>query len=285
MKTMENRAIWARCIGRSAILIMALAAITYSMICASAYIWQEELVFAPEKSLRPLPPGLALDIESVSFGSADGQRLAGCYVTAPAGGKTVILLHGNGGNISRYPRTLAVLHSLGHGVLAFDYRGYGESSGSPTERGTYLDAAGAYDYLVGARGVAPTDIVAYGRSLGGGVATWLATARPLAALILESTFTRMADMGALRYPWLPSRWLTRIQYDSLSRIPLITCPILVAHGRDDALIPEHFGRRLAAAGRAIEFVSLPGGHNDAFLRAGPSYYARLDHFVRAAKGG
>ena len=284
MKAMENGAIWLRRILRSVTLIMALGTITYSMTCASAYIWQEKLVFVPEKVLRPLPPGLVLDIEPTVFESADGERLAGWYVAAPAGGKTVILLHGNGGNISRYPRTLAILRSLGHGVLAFDYRGYGESSGSPTERGTYLDAAGAYDYLVEARGLAPADIVAYGRSLGGAVATWLATERPVAALVLESTFTRMADMGALRYPWLPSRWLTRIEYDSLSRMPLIKCPILVAHGRDDALVPERFGRRLAAAGQAVEFVSLPGGHNDAFIRGGASYYARLDRFIRAAKG-
>jgi hypothetical protein len=151
----------------------------------------------------------------------------------------------------------------------------------PSEAGIDEDAAAAFDYLVTARGVKAAAIVVYGRSLGGAVATWLAAHRQPGGLILESTFTRLADVGTYRYPWLPVRLLSRNVFDSATQIVGVHCPILVAHGGADTMVPQRFGRELArAAGPRAEFVALPDGHDDAFIQGGRAYYRQLDQFMR-----
>jgi pimeloyl-ACP methyl ester carboxylesterase len=260
-----------------------LALIVYSAVCAGFYVWQDRLVFKPERHLQATPANTGLAYEDLKIRSPDGTSLAAWYVPGRPGGQQVLLLHGNGGNISHYLRTLAVLHQLGHSVLALDYRGYGASGGTPSEAGAYQDAAAAFDYLVEARKVAPASIVIYGRSLGGAVASWLAAHRPAGALVLESTFTRLADVASYRYPWLPVHLLSRNVFDSVTQLAQVHCPILVAHGSADSTVPPTFGRELAhAAGAKAEFVALPGGHNDAFIQGGSTYYRHLDQFMRRA---
>lgn len=258
-----------------------MALFAYGMLCGGFYVWQNRLVFQPARALGATPARDGLDFENLRIQAPDGTALAAWYVPAPGAGRTVLLLHGNGGNISHYLRTVLVLHQLGHGVLALDYRGYGASSGTPTESGVYQDAAAGFDYLVNERRLAPAQIVIYGRSLGGAVATWLAAHRRPGALILESTFTRLTDVGSYRYPWLPVRWLSRNHFDSVAQMAAVACPVLIAHGRADTTVPAVFGRALAtAAGSKAEFVTLAGGHNDAFIQGGASYYRQLDQFMR-----
>lgn len=281
MKAPKNTPINSRRRVRVAISIIALALIAYSAVCAAFYLWQEGLVFEPERGLVRTPRAVGLAYEDLTLTTADGVALAAWFVPGGPQGRTILLLHGNGGNISHYLRTLLVLHQLGHAVLAVDYRGFGRSAGVPSESGTYRDAEAAFDYLVRQRRLAPANIVVYGRSLGGAVATWLAAHRRPGGLILESTFTRLVDLGALRYPWLPVALLSRFEYDSAVQIRRVRCPVLVAHGRADGTVPFRFGRALAAqASPAADFVALPGGHNDAFLRGGPTYYQHLDAFIR-----
>ena len=257
--------------------------LAYSALCAGFYVRQNRLVFQPERALGATPAHQGLPFEDVRMLAPDGTALAAWYVPGRAGGRTVLLLHGNGGNISHYLRTLVVLHQLGHGVLALDYRGYGASAGTPSEVGLYQDAAAAFDYLVSERQLAPRQIVIYGRSLGGAVATWLAAHRRPGALILESTFTRLSDVGSYRYPWLPVRLLLRYSFDSVAQMAAVQCPVLVAHGQTDTTVPEVFGRALAAAaGPQAEFVPLAGGHNDAFIQGGAPYYRHLNQFMRHA---
>ena len=266
-----------------ATLVLGLAA--YLAICIGIYVYQARLVFEPDKHLKGTPADLGLSYEDVALAADDGTRLHAWYVPAASPRRHVLFLHGNGGNMSYNLRTVATLHAMGHAVLTVDYRGYGRSAGSPSEDGIYQDAAAAWDYLVAQRRVAARDIVIYGRSLGGAVAVWLATHRDPGGLILESTFTRMADMGALRYPILPVALLTRIHFDSLALIAAVRCPILAAHGRDDVTVPFAQGQALAhAAGAHAEFVALDGGHGDAFLRGGENYYRRLDRFIAGAAG-
>lgn len=253
---------------------------------AAAWAWQERLVFRPAAALRQDPGRFELPFETVRPRTADGLALHGWYLPAPAAasGRHVLFLHGNGGNVSHRLYTLRTLHRLGHAVLIIDYRGYGLSPGEPSEAGTYLDAAAAWQHLVAERGVAPHDIVIYGRSLGGAIAAALATQVSARGLVLESTFTRLADLAAHRYPLLPGRLLLRMDYDTRARAPDIACPVLVAHSRADASVPYALGRRLAdALPHLAAFVELEGGHNAAFRASGPAYHARLDTFIREAR--
>lgn len=281
MKAAEKSTIRPRHRARWLWLAVAVALLAYSAVCAGFYLWQNRLVFKPDTAVTATPARDGLAYEALHLQAADGTRLAAWYVPGRSDGRQVLLLHGNGGNISRYLRTVAVLHGLGHSVLALDYRGYGASSGTPSEHGLYQDAAAAFDYLVGQRQVRPADIVVYGRSLGGAVATWLAAERRPGALIVESTFTRLGDVGSYRYPWLPVRLLSRNLFDSVARIADVRCPILVSHGATDTTVPQAFGRALAAAaGARATFIALPGGHNDAFIQGGSAYYRQLDQFLR-----
>lgn len=270
---------WRRWLG----WILATALLAYAGVCLSFYLRQDGIVFKPSRAMVVTPARHGLAFEDVWLTAADGTRVHAWYVAGAPGGREVLLLHGNGGNISHYLRTVLALHRQGHGVLALDYRGYGRSEGRPSEAGAYQDAAAAFDYLVETRRAPPGTIVVYGRSLGGAVATWLAAHRAPGALVLESTFTRLTDIGRERYPWLPVTLLSRNRFDSLAQIGRVRCPILVSHGRDDTVVPARFGRALAAAaGPRARFLSLPGDHSDAFLRGGARYLEDLERFIAAA---
>lgn len=284
MKAEEKSTIVARSPRRWPWLVLALGLLAYSAVCAGFYLWQDRLVFKPETTMKATPARHGLVFEEVDLRAGRGARLAAWYVPGRGDGRQVLLLHGNAGNISHYLRTLVVLHEMGHSVLAVDYRGYGASVGTPSEPGLYQDATAAFDYLVEQRQLSPDDIVIYGRSLGGAVATWLAAHRRPAALIVESSFTRLSDVGHHRYPWLPVRLLSRNVFDSVAQMAGVHCPVLVAHGATDTTVPQAFGRALAtSAGPRATFVALPGGHNDAFIQGGAAYYRQLDGFMRHGK--
>ncbi len=134
------------------------------------------------------------------------------------------------------------------------------------------------------RKFAPRDIVLFGESLGGGVATWLALRHLPRALVLASTFTSVPDLGAQVYPWLPVRWLARIEYKNLERIPRITAPMLIAHSRDDDIIPFSHGQALfGAAHGPKQFLELRGGHNDGFIFARGEWVREVGAFLERAE--
>ena len=281
MKAKEKTRILARRLISVPITIVALTMVAYGAVCAGFYLWQDRLVFQPERGLGATPARYGLPFEDLRIQAHDGTKLGAWYVAGRSNGRTVLLLHGNGGNISRYLRTLVVLHQLGHGVLALDYRGYGASEGQPSELGFYQDAAAGFDYLTREKKVPPAQIVIYGRSLGGAVATWLAAHRRPGVLVLESTFTRLSDVGSDRYPWLPVRLLSRNFFDSVAQMAAVQCPVLIAHGLADTTVPTALGRALAsAAGPKATFLALPGNHNDTFIKGGSAYYRHLDQFMR-----
>jgi pimeloyl-ACP methyl ester carboxylesterase len=147
-------------------------------------------------------------------------------------------------------------------VFAFDYRGYGRSEGRPGEEGTYKDAQAAYGWLQ-QRGFVSTNIIAYGESLGGAVASELAVRETVGGLILQSTFTSLTDLGAELYPFLPVRSIGSIGYDTHSRLPRIRVPVLILHSRGDRLIPFHHAEQnFAAANEPKWLCEIAGDHND-----------------------
>lgn len=254
----------------------------YLGLGALLYLFQSRLLYAPSPDLVATPADAGLPYRAISFASADGVRLSGWLVRAPAARGTVLFCHGNAGNISHLLDPIRVFHHLELNILVFDYRGYGQSGGEPGEQGTYLDAQAAWHYLVQEEEMAPSQLIICGRSLGGPIAAWLARQHPPAALILEATFTSIPDLGEDLYPLFPVRLLARYHYDTLGYLSGVNCPVLVVHSRQDGLIPFAHGQRLfEAAGLLGEFLEISGGHGDGFVESEAQYRAGLEHFLAA----
>jgi fermentation-respiration switch protein FrsA (DUF1100 family) len=227
---------------------------------------QPRMLYRPLREINFTPADLNLAFEEVAFDSRDGVRLAGWYIPHPNARFTLLFCHGNGGNIMHLLDSLTLLHDLGLSCLLFDYRGYGDSAGRPTEAGTYLDARAAWDWLVREKHVPPEQIILFGRSLGGSIAAHLAGRVPAAGLVIESAFTSYPDIGARLYPYMPVRLFAWFRYDTLAYLRDIHCPVLLIHSRDDELVPFEYGVRLFEAAREPKkFVEIRGSHNDGFL--------------------
>ncbi|HLA84144.1 MAG TPA: alpha/beta hydrolase, partial [Thermoguttaceae bacterium] len=227
------------------------------------------------------PRGLAF--EDAFFTADDGVKIHGWYVPHTSPRAVILYCHGNAGNISHRAELLRVLHDdVGASVLAFDYRGYGRSEGSPSESGILADARAARAWLARREGIAPGDAVLVGNSLGGAVAVDLAATDGAKGLVLESTFTSVPDMAAYHYPWLPVGWLLRTRLNSLAKIGKYHGPLLAAHGDADTIVPYEHGRKLfEAANPPKNFIPLKGlDHND-FLPG--YYYDALVRFLDALK--
>jgi len=248
---------------RMLLWIIAVVVCVYLLAGAALYLLQTRLVYQPARRIEATPADLGLPYEEVSFETDDGVTLSGWFVPAGKDADVVLLFHGNAGNISHRLDMLAFLHGLDLSVLLIDYRGYGNSRGTPSEKGTYLDAEAAWRFLTRRRGIDPERIVLYGRSLGGAIAARLAVGRSPRGLVVDSGFTSAPDLAAGIYPVFPARRLCRFEYDTLGSIRQVACPILVVHSREDSMVPFEHGRRLfeAAPGRK-HFVETTGGHND-----------------------
>jgi uncharacterized protein len=265
--------------------IVRIGVAVYLGLCLLMFFRQAKYVYYPDKIVSLTPEMAGMTYEDVNLHTADGETIHGWYVPASPSKLTLLFCHGNAGNIGHRIVTLQLFHELGLNVYIFDYRGYGRSSGQPTEAGTYLDAGAAWDYLVEGRHVAPTNIVVFGESLGGAVAAWVAGQKRPGALILESTFTSMPDMAACVYPFLPVRWLCRFRYEALTCLKNVRCPVLVAHSPDDETVPFAQGQRLfAAAAEPKQFLTLRGSHNAGREETGAAYTEGLGGFLRRYLG-
>lgn len=228
--------------------------------------FEHSQVFQPSRQLVATAAELGRPFEDVFLTTSDGVRLNGWFFPGNTNSlrkdMAILVCHGNAGNISHRLEVADALLSTGVSVLLLDYRGYGRSEGRPSEQGTYLDAQAAYDWLR-KKGFAPTKVIAFGESLGGGVAAELAVKAPVGGLILQSTFTSIPDIGAELLPWLPVRWLGRIGYNTRSKLPKIHVPVLVMHSRADELVNfRHARRNYESANDPKLFCEISGGHND-----------------------
>jgi fermentation-respiration switch protein FrsA (DUF1100 family) len=173
-----------------------------------------------------------------------------------------------------------MFHELGYASFIIDYRGYGRSSGTPTEQGTYEDARLAWEHLTHARGFAPSDIVLLGESLGGPIAAHLAARESPRALILHSTFTSIPDLAGEIYRFVPVRWISRFEYDTRAYLAKVRAAVLVAHSPRDEIIGFSHGEALyAAAPQPKTFIELSGGHNDGFIFRRREWVQALAHFL------
>ncbi|MEV6138765.1 alpha/beta hydrolase [Nocardia sp. NPDC051990] len=227
------------------------------------------LTFMPDRQIVQTPSSLAMDYTELCIHTTDGETLQGWWLPAARSIGHVLFAHGNAGNIGDRVPIYAMLTRIGLDVLTFDYRGYGHSTGRPTEHGTYLDAHAARRALLEQPGVDPDRVLYLGKSLGGGVLLELAIEHPPTGLILMSTFTGLRDAARSVYPFLPSPFVPDA-YPSLRRIGKLRAPVLIMHGDQDELLPlRHAERLYAAAAEPKRLVVFPGGrHNDLIMSTG-----------------
>ena len=256
----------------------------YLALVLLVYLTQHRMVYFPTREIEATPRDAGLAYEDVELVAADGVKLSAWFVPAGPDAPVVLLCHGNGGNIGHRVESVRILHDLGLSVLLFDYRGYGQSEGRPTEAGTYLDADAAWNYLTRTRGVRPSDVIVQGRSLGAAVAAHLAAEQTPRALILESAFTSMPDLGRQLYPFLPVRLLCRFRYDTLQAVRAVRCAVLVVHSPQDDIVPYDHGRRIyEAANEPKQFLQITGTHNDGIFVSGRLYTEGLEGFLDACR--
>lgn len=291
--------------------IMVPIAVFYGCVVGLVFLFQSHLVYYPAigREVTTTPQTYGLVYEDIEITTEDGEKIAGWWVPAAQPRGTVLIFHGNAGNISHRLDYLRMFHGLGYATLIIDYRGYGRSTGSPSEAGTYRDAVAAWRHLTQQRGIAGSDIVLFGESLGAAVASWLATrvsripepspegrrdarasslplgersgvSRTPRALVLASAFTSVPDLGAQVYWFLPVRLISRFRYDNLANLAEIKAPVLIAHSREDEIVPFAHGERLYQAAREPkQFLTLRGGHNDGFIFARDEWVRALADFL------
>ncbi len=280
---------------RRVILILLVA---YAVLLLMLSLLQRALIYMPtrEPSIRPEAAGFAPgQIHTLQLRVEDDVELRGWHVLAegdsPAshtagelelqfGRRLVLYFCGNGGNRRYRVDEIQILTSLGCDVFIFDYRGYGDSSGTPSEQRLAEDAQAIWNYVTAERQVPPQQIVLYGESLGGAVAVRLASSlsqsgTPPGGLILRSTFSSLVDAGQYHYPWLPVGLVLVDRFDSVKHISQVSCPILQLHGSRDSIVPLELGQRLFAAApeesstrQPKQFVELRSAdHNDVTMIA------------------
>jgi len=249
--------------------IIVISLVAYGGLALVLYFMQSRFLYEPVREVPYSPGELGLAFEKVVFRTDDGLKLAGWFVPANGGQFTVLFCHGNGGNMAHRLDSVNIFQELGVNCFIFDYRGYGTSQGRPSEEGTYLDAAAAYKWLTERKKISAENIIIFGRSLGGSIATNLAAGVKAKGLVVESTFTSYVDIGKKFYPYMPVQWFARFSYKTIDYISRVRCPVMVVHSRNDEVVPFEFGLRLyETANEPKEFVEIFGSHNDGFLYSG-----------------
>lgn len=253
---------------------------SYFGIMILMYLIQSKLLFFPSKEILATPSLLNLSYKDIYFETSDNVKINAWYTPSENSEKVVIICHGNAGNISNRLETIQIFNNVGISSLIFDYRGYGKSEGKISEYGSYLDSEAAWNYLVNDLNYSSENIYIFGRSLGGGIASWLAVSKMPKALILESTFTSVPDMASDIYPFLPVKFLSRFDYNTIDRIKNIKCPILIIHSKNDEIIPYKFGLKIfEKANEPKIFFEISGGHNDGFIISLEKYKEKLHSFI------
>ncbi len=269
-------------VATTAIVVLGLAA-----LLLLGLRWLEPaMIYFPESAIRNTPAGGGMEYREIDFPTEDGETLKGWWIPAAGeeggeAGPVLLFFHGNAGNREHRLHNLLGLHKVGIPVFIFDYRGYGGSSGKPSEEGLLRDGAAAYDWLRGEVGERP--IVFFGRSLGGAVAANVALRRPAAGLILESTFSNIPEMARRVLPIPGIGLLVRSRFDTLAAVRKLTLPLVIIHGDADEMIPFSMGQALFETSGSTDraFHAVPGGHhNDTYLTAGEAYFPWIVSFLK-----
>ncbi len=265
------------------IIIIIILIGVYAALCLFLFLAQSKLLYYPEYPSRTItltPKSVNLSYETISFETEDSVKLFGWFVPRPHAKGTVIIFHGNAGNISHRVELIQLFYRIGLNTFIFDYRGYGQSEGRPSEHGTYLDAEATWLYLTQSRNILPGEIVLFGRSLGGPIAAWLAQKHNPAGLIIESSFTSIPELAAELYPYLPVKLLCRYEYNTREYVTKIRCPIFIIHNVHDEIVPFKHGQKLFEKAQSPkEFLETTGSHNELDLTSRKRYEECLNSFM------
>ncbi|MBI2387091.1 MAG: alpha/beta hydrolase [Elusimicrobia bacterium] len=243
--------------------------------------FERSMTFVPSREMLAHPGTVGLAYEPLFLTASDGVKLRAWWIPGPSEDSPVMLcLHGNGGNLSHRTDKMRLFHDAGAAQLWLDWRGYGESAGTPDEPGLYRDALAGWAWLNAVKAVPASRLVLYGESLGGAPAIELASRVPAAGLIVDSSFTSAADMARHILPRFPVRLLSA-RFDNLARLPRVTIPTLFLHSPQDDIIPYAMAlKNLGASGSAKKrLVDLKGSHNEGFLDSGPTYPKAIREFL------
>lgn len=238
-----------------------------------------QYLFFPQKGIQFNPAQFQMPYEEVRLRNDDGQRLHGWFFPGTKA-QTLLYLHGNAGNISNRLDKIQFLRQIGWSLFIFDYRGYGDSEGSPSIEGVLKDSEAALRYLVRSRQIPTEQIILFGESLGGALATDLASREPFGGVILESNFTSLRDMAQSAYPFVPDLIVPDV-YRSIEFIRQIKAPLLIIHGAQDHIIPVEMGKRLfKSAPHPKRFYSVPqASHNDVYVVGQREYLRQIEEFL------
>lgn len=244
--------------------------------------WQHSRVFLPDRYPNGVwePEAFGLSVTNVWFDSRDGTKIHGWWMPHSSARGTFLFCHGNTGSIAHRIGVFRHLQRLKVNLLAFDYRGYGKSGGSPSEAGLFQDVRAAHEHLVEVIGQDPTEIILFGHSLGGAVAVDCALDCPVAGLVVQSSFTHIRDAAKAMFPTLPVHLAATRQFRSIEKVDRIQVPKLFIHGDCDESVPVELGRKLfeAASEPKELYIVRRAGHNDVHRFGGTRYLRRLSRF-------
>jgi len=257
----------------------------YGVINLAAYFGQRKLMYFPDRQ-RTLPAEMGLaGAEERVIATPDGQRIVAWYGRAQPGRPTLLYFHGNGASLAARAPRIARFMDEGWGVYMMTYRGYGGSTGSPSEAANVADARLAYHALV-KEGVPPRSIVAYGESLGSGIAVRIAAELPVGGVILDAPYTSIVDVAARAYPFLPVRLFLIDRYETTRYIAGIKAPLLILHGENDSVVPVAMGRELARlAPEPKRLVTFPNGHHSDLYINGNNAIDAVREWVKGLPAG
>jgi pimeloyl-ACP methyl ester carboxylesterase len=247
--------------------------------CGRLYFTQRSIIFRPSPQVYGSPDEFHINFENLRLECRSGIKIHGWWMPGSIN-KAIIFFHGTIGNLTYDLRTIAFLHSLGASLLSIDYPGYGESEGKASEQGCYEAAEAAWNFVCDTKGFKGEDVILFGKSLGGAVATYLAANHKCGGLVLHSGFTSIPDMAAHIYPYLPVRLFCHSSMNALKYVTRSECALLLMHSETDEFIPIKQAHRIyEKAASPKHFIRLKGSHFSDSWQVNPKVYASLKELV------
>lgn len=255
----------------------------YVMLASSLYFIQEKLLFLPTQLPQDYVFEFRHNFEEVFLNTDDNATINAIHFKADEPQGVILYFHGNAGDLSRWGTIAEYFVGLDYDVLIMDYRTYGKSVGSISEKALYADAQMCYDYLL-QHGYSKEDIVLYGRSLGTGIASYLASENTARQLILETPYYSIEDVAKHRFPYLPVKRLLKYKLPTHAYLESVKCPTLIVHGTDDYVVPFSSGKKLSELNLPhVEFITVEGGSHNNLIEF-DAYLAAMNTHLKYKKG-
>ncbi len=238
----------------------------YFLYLVGLYFTQESLIFMPSQKEWMTLDSTQVEVDEFTLHPEEGVSIHGYFVRVPEAERTILFFHGNGGNVTANFGRIEMARQMKYNIALFDYRGYGKSTGKISkEEDLYTDSKVVYDYVVNKQKVEPRNLVFWGQSLGGAVATEMAKRYWVNALIIESSFTSVRAImnPVLRYT-VPS-FLLKYKFETIKKLKNMRSVVVILHSREDEMIPFSNAEKLyEIAPKPKKLIEMTGAHNEGF---------------------